>query len=79
MDKSRRFFALLIVVGLLLGGCMAEGNNADNALEINETAAVPTLPEKLLPMPVHLRCRIRQALPRTEVLHTISSYSFFLR
>ena len=47
MDKSRRFFALLIVVGLLLGGCMAEGNNADNALEINETAAVPTLPEKL--------------------------------
>ena len=47
MDKSRRFFALLIVVGLLLGGCMAEGNNAGNALEINETAAVPTLPEKL--------------------------------
>ena len=26
---------------------MAEGNNAGNALEINETAAVPTLPEKL--------------------------------
>ena len=47
MDKSRRFFALLIVVGLLLGGCMAEGNNAGNALEINETTAVPTLPEKL--------------------------------
>lgn len=47
MNKSRRFFASLMVVGLLLCGCMAESGNPNNALEINETAAVPSLPEKL--------------------------------
>ena len=47
MNKSRRFFALLMVVGLLFCGCMAENGNTNNGLEINETAAVPALPEKL--------------------------------
>ena len=49
MNKSRRFFALLMVVGLLLSGCMTEENNAGNVMEINETPAVPTIPEKLEP------------------------------
>ena len=49
MNKSRRFFALLMVVGLLLSGCMTEENNAGNVMEINETPAVPTIPEKLGP------------------------------